>query len=327
MTQVDLVTGILGSGKTTFIKEYVKYLISKGEKIAILENDFGAVNVDMVMLQDLKSDNCQIEMVSGGGDACCHKRRFKTQMISLGMQKFDRVIIEPSGIFDMDEFFDTLYESPLDRWFKISNIFNIIDSQTENNLPPHMEYLFASEASCSGKLILSKISGFESNDDLENRKKEILDYLNKSLQKINCNRSFKADDIFSKEWSILKNEDFELLLKSGYRSESYVKLYSIEDIKSSVHYFMHIRIADMYLTGIINDIIKSGKYGKIYRIKGSAKNDAGKWIRVNATPEKIDIEEIEKGQSVFIVIGDDIDKAKIDDVFMKYNTDKEYVSI
>ena len=113
MTKIDLITGILGSGKTTWIHQYAEHLIQQGQRIAILENDFGAVNVDMVMLQDLKCENCQLEMIASCGDPCCHKRRFKTQLISLGMQHFDRVIIEPSGIFDMDEFFDVLHEDPL----------------------------------------------------------------------------------------------------------------------------------------------------------------------------------------------------------------------
>ena len=80
MTKIDLITGILGSGKTTWIHQYAEHLIQQGQRIAILENDFGAVNVDMVMLQDLKCENCQLEMIAGGGDPCCHKRRFKTQM-------------------------------------------------------------------------------------------------------------------------------------------------------------------------------------------------------------------------------------------------------
>lgn len=112
MTTIDLITGILGAGKTTFIRKYATDLLAQGKKIAILENDFGAVNVDRMMLQDLQSDRCKVEMISGCNDPTCHKRRFKTQLIALGMQQFDRVILEPSGIFDMDEFFDTLYEFP-----------------------------------------------------------------------------------------------------------------------------------------------------------------------------------------------------------------------
>ena len=65
MVKIDLITGFLGSGKTTFIKKYAKYLIDSGKNIGILENDYGAVNVDMMLLQDLMGDQCELEMVSG----------------------------------------------------------------------------------------------------------------------------------------------------------------------------------------------------------------------------------------------------------------------
>ena len=43
MVKIDLITGFLGAGKTTFLKKYAEYLIAKGQNIGILENDFGAV--------------------------------------------------------------------------------------------------------------------------------------------------------------------------------------------------------------------------------------------------------------------------------------------
>ena len=58
MVTIDLITGFLGSGKTTFIKRYAKYLMDQGLNIGILENDFGAVNVDMLLLQELMGDKC-----------------------------------------------------------------------------------------------------------------------------------------------------------------------------------------------------------------------------------------------------------------------------
>ena len=106
MVKIDLITGFLGSGKTTFIKKYAKYLIDQGLNIGILENDFGAVNVDMMLLQDIAGEKCTLEMVAGGCDKDCHRRRFRTKLIAMGMCGYDRVLIEPSGIFDMDEFFD-----------------------------------------------------------------------------------------------------------------------------------------------------------------------------------------------------------------------------
>ena len=56
MVKIDLITGFLGAGKTTFIKEYASYLLRQGLNIGILENDFGAVNVDMMLLQELQGE-------------------------------------------------------------------------------------------------------------------------------------------------------------------------------------------------------------------------------------------------------------------------------
>ena len=66
MRKVDLITGFLGSGKTTFLKRYADYLVRSGGNIGIIENDHGAVNVDMLLLQELLGTNCDLEMVTGG---------------------------------------------------------------------------------------------------------------------------------------------------------------------------------------------------------------------------------------------------------------------
>ncbi|MBS7046311.1 MAG: GTPase (G3E family), partial [Eubacterium sp.] len=103
MIKMDLITGFLGAGKTTFIKKYASYFIKQGQTVGILENDYGAINVDMMLLQDLMSDNCELEMISGGCDEETHRRRFKTKLISMGMCGYDRVIVEPSGVYDIED--------------------------------------------------------------------------------------------------------------------------------------------------------------------------------------------------------------------------------
>ena len=105
MVKIDLITGFLGSGKTTFLIKYAKYLMSKGLKIGILEYDYGAVNVDMLLLNKLRSDKCELEMVAAACDEDCLRRRFRTKLIAMAMTGYDRVIVEPSGVFDMDMFF------------------------------------------------------------------------------------------------------------------------------------------------------------------------------------------------------------------------------
>jgi G3E family GTPase len=58
MIQVDLITGFLGAGKTTFLLRYARYLMDRGLKIGILVYDHGAVNVDLPLLKELRGENC-----------------------------------------------------------------------------------------------------------------------------------------------------------------------------------------------------------------------------------------------------------------------------
>ena len=53
MVQVDLITGFLGAGKTTFLRRYVRYLVQQGHKVCILENDLGNAGLCAVINHSL----------------------------------------------------------------------------------------------------------------------------------------------------------------------------------------------------------------------------------------------------------------------------------
>lgn len=326
MTKIDLITGILGAGKTTFLLRYGRYLLNQGERIAIIVNDFGAVTVDMLLLKELKCDRCEIVTICGCGDPNAGRRRFKTQLINMGMQHLDRVIIEPSGIFDIDEFFDTLYESPLDRWYEIGSVLTMIDAEMEDNLGGQMEYLLASEAACAGKLIVSKLEHL-SHDDWTERIGQLLAHVNRALGAIHCDRRFAEPDLLQKPLETLNDDDFNCLEIAGYQKAPYVKLYNMQTIRSSIHYFMHLRFPDEELERLIRQILSDDACGKIYRIKGSLPSGDGGWYKINATPERIEMKPVADGQSVLIVIGDELSLERIDAYFRENNLDPEYVSV
>ena len=71
MVQVDLITGFLGAGKTTFLRRYVRYLVEQGHNVCILENDFGAVNVDAMLVQDLLGDRCDLGATATPTSGAC----------------------------------------------------------------------------------------------------------------------------------------------------------------------------------------------------------------------------------------------------------------
>lgn len=220
MVTIDLITGFLGSGKTTFLKKYAEYLMDQGLHIGILENDFGAINVDMLMLHELRGDQCELEMIAGGCDAESHRRRFRTKLISMRMCGYDRVLVEPSGIYDVDEFFDVLREEPLDQWYEIGNVIAILDARLEKNLSQQADYLLASEAANAGKVILSHADA-ATREQCE----DTVAHLNRALEQIRCDRRIDPKkDILQKNLTDLTKEDLEEVSQCGYRLESYRKM-------------------------------------------------------------------------------------------------------
>ena len=295
MIKIDLITGFLGSGKTTFIIEYAKYLINRGERICILENDFGAVNVDMMLLSSL---NCDREMVSGGCDYDCHVRRFRTKLISMAMMGYTRVIVEPSGIYDTDEFFDVLYESPLDDLYEIGNIFCVYDINTKD-LSYDSRYILLSESSVCGRLIITK-----------NKEDEVLDlsYINSIMNESKCSRIFNQNDII-----YFDKINFDNIINSGYHSYDHIKIPVIYDSNYDSVYILDKNIQYDDLKELSKELF-SGEFGSVNRIKGFiTKGDS--WYSVNITTESYNISPISDGQKVIIIIGENINKEKIEKLF------------
>lgn len=305
MVKVDLITGFLGSGKTTFIKKYAQHFIDKGQKIGILENDYGAVNVDMMLLKDLRGDNCELEMVAGACDLDCHMRRFKTKLISMAMSGYDRVIIEPSGVFDVDEFFDVLNEEPLDKWYQIGSVIAIVDSRLESNLSDISDYYLASQIANSGIILLSRTQLASSEEVLATKEHILL-----AKDKTKLYRKNLIEIILEKPWDEFTDEDFENISNSGYRMSSYVKLLNRDQTNYSTLYFLDVPMDKASVLNYIDTLFSDKCYGNVFRIKGFFKED-NSWHQVNATSKESFISPISDGQQVLIVIGENLNEASI----------------
>ncbi|MBO7387626.1 MAG: GTP-binding protein [Lachnospiraceae bacterium] len=308
MVKVDLITGFLGSGKTTFIRKYVKHLLSKGQKIAILENDFGAVNVDMMLLKDLEGDNCSLEMIAGGCDYDCHVRRTKTKLIALGMVGFDRVIVEPSGIYDVDEFFDVLRDEPLCDWYEIGSVITILDAGLEDNLSEESEYLLTSQLTNAGKIVISKI-----NSDKASGPDALVDRINTILSKFKSERTFTTDDVIAKDWEEFTDREFDEIINAGYVTGDHTKLWFDERRTFKSLYFMNVVMPVEELRNKITRLFNDEKAGHIFRIKGFMPEN-NRWYEINATREQTSVSELIDGQEVIIVIGEDLNEEEIDSI-------------
>lgn len=307
MVQVDLITGFLGAGKTTFLRRYVRYLVAQGHNVCILENDFGAVNVDAMLVQDLLGPNCDLETISGGCDCDTHQRRMRTKLISLAMQGFDRVLVEPSGIFDVDEFYDVLRDEPLDRWYTLGNVIAIVDALLETQLSPQGEYLLASEAASAGMVLMSRYQLAAPG-----QAEATLAHLNRALEACHCARRFAADtDALCKPWDALTDADMQRLDSCGHCQASYVKLHFDEHKAFTSLYFLEAGRSVAQVRQAAQTLLHDAKYGHVLRVKGFIP-DGGGWVELNAARDAITVQPIPSGQEVLIVIGEGLDKAAIE---------------
>ena len=290
MIQIDLITGFLGSGKTTFIRKYAKYLIDQGLNIGILENDFGAVNVDAMLLQDILGDNCTLEMVAG----------------EMGMCGYDRVLVEPSGIFDMDEFFDVLHEDPLDRWYTIGNVITIIDATLEQNLSEASRYLLASQVAQAGTVLYS-----HSQEVTPEQLASTKDYVKQSFDILHS-KSTQKQVVLEKGWKDLTDEDYKAILSSGYQDANYTKLWFDDKQTYDSLYFMNMDFTEDFLKESCQKILHDPACGKVFRIKGFQKLADENWISINVTHQKTEIKPIPNGQAILIIICEGLNQEAVE---------------
>ena len=95
MTQIDIISGFLGAGKTTFIQKLLQEAL-KGENVVLIENEFGEIGIDSGFL---KNSGIEIREMNQGCICCSLVGDFETSLKEV-IEKYqpDRILIEPSGV-------------------------------------------------------------------------------------------------------------------------------------------------------------------------------------------------------------------------------------
>ena len=131
MVPVTILTGFLGSGKTTLLNRILKE--KHGQKIAVIENEFGEVGVDSDILE--KSEEQIVEM--NNGCICCTVRGDLVRILgdlkdrrAKGELKFDRVIIETTGMADPGPVAQTFFtDEDIGGYYLLDSILTLVDAK------------------------------------------------------------------------------------------------------------------------------------------------------------------------------------------------------
>ena len=129
---VTILTGFLGSGKTTLINYLLQH--NRDEKIIIIENEFGPINLDSGLLQ--VDTNIEIVEMTNGCICCSIQGELTDALHKLHQQRldgkieFDRLIIETTGLADPAPILQTFFIDDLVReTIKLDAVITLVDSE------------------------------------------------------------------------------------------------------------------------------------------------------------------------------------------------------
>jgi G3E family GTPase len=131
MVPVTILTGFLGSGKTTLLNRILKE--GHGHRIAVIENEFGEVGVDNDILES--GDEQIVEM--NNGCICCTVRGDLVRILGTlkekrdqGTLKFDRVVIETTGMADPGPVAQTFFtDEEIGNYYLLDSIITLVDAK------------------------------------------------------------------------------------------------------------------------------------------------------------------------------------------------------
>jgi len=162
-TPVTVITGFLGAGKTTLVN-YILTSKEHGMRIAIIENEFGAINIDEALVEDnLKTKEDLITMQNGC--ICCTVRGDlinALQQLAERRHEIDAVIIETTGLADPGPVCVTFKMPQLQNHFRVDGIVCLVDAQhIEKHLQEKREKGTVNESAqqlgFADKILLNKV--------------------------------------------------------------------------------------------------------------------------------------------------------------------------
>ncbi|MBE5739843.1 MAG: cobalamin biosynthesis protein CobW, partial [Clostridiales bacterium] len=112
MTKIDIFSGFLGAGKTTLIKKLIQEAYA-GEKVVLIENEFGEIGIDGGFLQEA---GINITEMNSGCICCSLVGDFSKALKQVSAQyQPDRIIIEPSGVGKLSDVIKAVENANLDN--------------------------------------------------------------------------------------------------------------------------------------------------------------------------------------------------------------------
>ncbi len=171
MTKIDIISGFLGAGKTTFIKKMIDEVYA-GEKIVLIENEFGEVGIDGGFLKD---SGVEISEMNSGCICCSLVGDFSKNLQEV-LDKFspDRILIEPSGVGKLSDVMASVVELEESHDIKVNALVTVVNALKASKQMKAFGEFFNNQIEFATTVVLSR-SQKASPEQLEFCVKQIQD--------------------------------------------------------------------------------------------------------------------------------------------------------
>ena len=153
MTKIDIISGFLGAGKTTFIKKLLKEAIA-GEKVVLIETEFGEIGIDGGFLKD---SGIEIREMNSGCICCSLVGDFGRSLNEV-LTKYtpDRVIIEPSGVGKLSDVMKAVCDVAGEIDVVLNGSVTVVDAQKCKMYMKNFGEFFNNQIESAGTIVLSR---------------------------------------------------------------------------------------------------------------------------------------------------------------------------
>ena len=293
--KILVISGFLGAGKTTFIKEMVK---STKREYVIFENEFGDVNIDSEILKNNnETEEKEIELnvweLTSGCACCSTKADFMSSLLVIdNTLNPDFLIVEPSGIAVLSNILNNVKNVEYER-IQVLPPVTIIDAGTYFKYKNKYEEVFMDQVQMAAHIQLSKV---------ENMADDELNIIYEDIKKINLHADIHIADYHNQDmdyWNSLFSGELVKIENTD--------LIDVKNKMTNVTYKGAYAENPAVLTFFLDKLIL-GYYGDINRAKGVFKGpDYNMHIDVVDTGYNISFSEVEAENNT-VFIGKPIDK-------------------
>ena len=339
MVKIDIISGFLGAGKTTLIKKLVEEAY-KGEKIVLIENEFGEIGIDGGFL---KEAGIQIREMNSGCICCSLVGDFGTSLKEV-VTKYDpdRILIEPSGVGKLSDVIKAVQGVQDEVDIKLNSYTTVVDAKKCKMYMKNFGEFFDNQIQYAGAIIMSRT-------DIASEKKvqeslELLRSLNKDaaiittpIENLDGKKLVEVmEHPVSLEQEMLEEEhehhhhhDGEC--GCGHDHEEHEHHHHHDGECGCGHDHHHHHADEVFtswgretikkytregLEKILEALSESDKYGIILRAKGMLPAEDGTWIYFDMVPEETEIREgAPEYTGRLCVIGSKLDEHALEELF------------